>query len=125
MFNPKRVLFPKGFNTFVSDADYFNGFKEFIDKDRCDFLSQNYCSIGISRRNMTEAYILLEKSGRGFFTLELDDVDFFETQDKDVELLCHPETAKFYSLDEALAQGFHEATDGLLEHLGLKRENSD
>ena len=40
MFNPKRVLFAKDFNTFVPDADYFNGFKDYIDKDRCDFLSQ-------------------------------------------------------------------------------------
>ena len=122
MFNPQRVLFTNNFNTFVSDADYFNGFKEFVDKDKCDYLNQNYCLTGIYRRNMTEGYILLEKSGRGFFTLELDEVDFFETQDKDVESLCNPETAKFTSLDEALAQGFYEATDGLLHSLGFLRD---
>ena len=66
------------FNTFVLDADYFNGFKEYIDKDRCDFLSQNYCFIGTSRRDMFESYILLEKSGRGFITLELEEDDLSE-----------------------------------------------
>ena len=120
MFNPKRVLFENSFNTFVPDADYFNGFKQFIDEDRCDFLSQNYCFIGTSRRTMEHSYILLEKSGRGFITLSLEEDDLSETMDKDVELLCNPETAKFYSLDEALAQGFYDATDGLLHDLGLK-----
>ena len=71
---------------------------------------------------MTEGYILLEKSGRGFFTLELDEVDFFETQAKDVDSLCNPETVKFTSLDEALAQGFYEATDELLHSIGLFKE---
>ena len=120
MFNPKRVLYTKGFNTFVYDAHDFNLFKDFIDEDKCDYLNQNYCFIGRYRRDMTEGYILLEKSGRGFFTLELDEVDYYGTMDKDVELLCNPETATFYSLDEALAQGFYEATDGLLHNLGLK-----
>lgn len=122
MFNPKRVLFAKDFNTFVPDADYFNGFKDYIDKDRCDFLSQNYCFIGTSRRFMEHAYILFEKSGRGFITLTLEEDDLSETMDRDVELLCNPETATFYSLDEALAQGFHEATDGLLHDMGLIRD---
>ena len=122
MYSPKRVLYKKGFNTFVYDAHDFNLFKDFIDEDKCAYLNQNYCFIGIYRRAMTEGYILLEKSGRGFFTLELDEVDFFETQGKDVESLCNPETAKFTSLDEALAQGFHEATDGLLHSIGLFKE---
>ena len=122
MYSPKSVLYKKGFNTFVYDAHEFNLFKDFIDEDKCDYLDQNYCFIGIYRRNMTEGYILLEKSGRGFFTLELDEVDFFETQGKDVESLCNPETAKFTSLDEALAQGFHEATDGLLHSLGFLKD---
>ena len=51
--------------------------------------------------------------------LELEEDDLSETMDRDVELLCNPETAKFYSLDEALGQGFYEATDGLLHSLGL------
>ena len=120
MFNPKRVLYTKGFNTFVYDAHDFNLFKDFIDEDKCDYLNQNYCFIGIYRRAMTEGYILLEKSGRGFITLELDDMDYYETMDEDVEVLCNPETAKFNSFDDALAQGFFDASDGLLHSLGLR-----
>ena len=73
-----------------------------------------------SRSFVGRSYILLEKSGRGFITLELDETDYYGTMDEDVELLCNPETTEFNSLDEAIAQGFFDASDGLLRELGLK-----
>ena len=120
LFNPSRVLFAKSFNTFLEDADDFAGLNQFINKDRYDFLSQNYAYIGRSRSFVGRSYILLEKSGRGFITLELDETDYYGTMDEDVELLCNPETTEFNSLDEAIAQGFFDASDGLLRELGLR-----
>ena len=119
IFNPKRVFFEKGFNTFILDADYFNGFRQFVGKDKCDFLEKNYCFIGTARRYMEHFYILFEKSGRGFITLSLEEDDLSETMDEDVDSLCNLDTAKFCSLDETLTQGFFEATHGLLHSLGL------